>query len=226
MKRLEKLTILYVEDEERLIGNYAPFLKDHCKSLYIARNGEEAYRIYKYNRPNIILLDMNIPKMSGVELAKTIRKEDDFSTVLIAFTAYSDKKILLELIDLNLLSYLIKPVNRSDLIGTLLKAAEKVYGSQQIVLPFDCSWDSRSQTLYHFEKQINLTKRERYFFDLLIKKNGVPCSDDEIFLHVWSDKYDESMTNSSIRTLVKNLRKKLPDGLIKNQYSVGYKLEF
>ena len=224
MKRLEKLTILYVEDEEQLIDSYSPFLRECCQVLYVARDGEEAYNIYKEYKPNIILLDMYIPKMSGIELAKKIRI-DDYTTVLIAFTAYSDKKTLLELIDLHLLSYLVKPVSRSELIQSLIKASEKVYRKQQVNLAFDCSWDIKSQTLYHYEKQINLTKRERSFFDLLIKKHGVPCGEDEIILTVWSDRYDESITNTSIRTLVKNLRKKIPFELIKNQYGVGYKLE-
>lgn len=224
MKRLERLTILYVEDEEQLIRSYAPFLREYCQTLYVARDGEEAYRIYKDKKPNIILLDMYIPKMSGMELAKKIRK-DDYTTVLIAFTAHSDKKILLELIDLHLLSYLVKPVSRSKLIGTLVKAGEKIYGEQQIHLSSSCSWDSKSKTLYSKENQISLTKRERSFFDLLIKKQGAPCGEDEIILSVWNDKYDDTITNTSIRTLVKNLRKKVPSDLIKNQYGVGYKLE-
>ena len=224
MKRLEKLTILYVEDEEQIISSYAPFLRELCQTLYIARDGEEAYRIYTERKPNIILLDMYIPKMSGMELAKIIRR-DDYTTILIAFTAYSDKKILLELIDLHLLSYLIKPVSRSKLIGVLVRAGEKIYGEQQISLSSNCSWDSKSKTLYCKDNQISLTKRERSFFDLLIRKQGVPSGEDEIILSVWSDKYDESITNTSIRTLVKNLRKKIPSDLIKNQYGVGYKLE-
>ncbi|NEW60516.1 response regulator transcription factor [Sulfurovum sp. bin170] len=224
MKRLGKMTILYVEDEEQLIRNYAPFLEEHCQSLYIARDGEEAYRIYREYRPNIILLDIYIPKMSGVELARKIRV-DDYTTVLIAFTAHSDRKTLLEFIDLHLLSYLVKPVSRSVLISALVKAAQKVYGEHQVNLPFNCSWDSKSQTLYHDREQVSLTKRERSFFDLMIKKQGVPCADDEIILNVWSDKYDEAITNTSIRTLIKNLRKKVPTKLIKNQYGVGYKLE-
>ena len=224
MKRLEKLTILYVEDEEQLISSYAPFLKEYCQTLYIARDGEEAYNIYNERKPNILLLDMYLPKISGMELAKKIRK-DDFKTILIAFTAYSDRRTLLELIDLHILSYLVKPVSRSDLINSLVKAGEKIYGEQQIALPYNCSWDNKSQTLYHNAEQINLTRRERSFFSLLIKKQGVPCGENEIIVNVWSDRYDENITNTSIRTLVKNLRKKIPPKLIKNQYGVGYKLE-
>jgi len=224
LKRLEKLTILYVEDEESLVENYAPFLKEHCHALYIANDGAEAYRKYREHKPNIILLDMYIPKMSGVELAKKIR-DSDSSTVLIAFTGYSDRQILMELIDLSFLSYLVKPVSRSKLIESLVKAAQKINNGQLVHLPFNCSWDSKSKSLFYNDKQISLTKRETKFFDLIVMKQGVPSSDEEIILHVWSDKYDKNITNTSIRTLVKNLRKKVPQGLIKSQYGLGYKLE-
>jgi DNA-binding response OmpR family regulator len=224
LKRLSKLTILYVEDEEPLISAYAPFLREYCQTLYVARDGEEAYHIYKDRKPNIVLLDMYIPKISGMELAKKIRI-DDYTTILIAFTAYSDRKTLLSLIDLHILSYLVKPVSRSQLISALVRAGEKIYGEQQVYLSSNCLWDSKSKTLYCNDNQIPLTRRERSFFDLLIQKQGVPCGEDEIILNVWSDKYDDSITNTSIRTLVKNLRKKVPYDLIKNQYGVGYKLK-
>jgi DNA-binding response OmpR family regulator len=225
LKRLEKITILYVEDEEKLIKSYAPFLKEYCQSLYIARNGQDAYQLYRNHRPNIILFDIYLPKMNGVELAKKIRREDS-ETTLIALTAYSDRKILLELIDLHLLGYLIKPVGRSALIGTLVKAAERINARQQMILPYGCSWDAKSNTLFYEDTPIALTKREMSFISLMLKKQGTPSSEEEIFFHVWSDKYHEGgVTNTSIRTLVKNLRKKLPRGLIKSQYGLGYKIE-
>ncbi|MCH9739264.1 MAG: response regulator [Epsilonproteobacteria bacterium] len=221
---MKKLTILYVEDEERLIESYAPFLEGHCETLHVARDGEEAYDLYKEHRPNIILLDIYTPKMNGIELAKKIR-EDDYSTILIAFTGHSDQKTLLELVDLYFLSYLIKPVSRTKLVEALVKASEKIEGAKQVHLPHNCSWDARSKTLFHGDQQISLTKRESYFFDLLVKKKGIPSNEDEILFHVWGDKFDKTIANTSIRTLVKNLRKKLPDGLVKNQYGLGYKID-
>jgi len=60
----------------------------------------------------------------------------------------------------------------------------------------------------------------------LVEKNGAACCDDAIFFYVWGDEFDKTITNASIRTLVKNLRKKIPKDLIKNQYGVGYKINF
>ncbi len=222
---LNNLNILYVEDEESIINTYSYFLEESCKELFIARDGEEAYRIYQNNKIHLIIMDLLIPKISGIELAKKIRAEDD-STPMIALTAHSDREILLDIVDLNFSSYLIKPVLRSDLRNALEKISKKLEGGRSLILPYDCSWDAKSKTLFWNEETVFLTRRELKLFELLVEKNGAPCSDDEIFFYVWGNDFDKIITNSSIRTLVKNLRKKIPTELIKNQYGVGYKINF
>ncbi len=225
MKILKNLNILYVEDEDAIIDKYAYFLKELFREVHIARDGEEAFYLYEENNIHIILLDLLIPKLNGINLAKKIRKIDD-NVALIALTAHSDREILLDIIDLNFSSYLIKPVGRSDLMNALLKVSKKLDSSKNIPLPCDCSWDDKSKTLFCGEDTVSLTKRESKLFELLVAKAGVPCSDDEIFFYVWGDDFNKVVTNSSIRTLVKNLRKKIPQDLIKNQYGVGYKINF
>lgn len=225
MKVLKNLNILYVEDEDAIIEKYTYFLEESCRTVFIAKDGEEAYRIYKENKIHLIIMDLLIPKLNGINLAKKIRKEDD-SVALIALTAHSDREILLDIVDLNFSSYLIKPVGRTDLMQALLRVSKKVDGGRNIPLPCDCSWDGKSKTLFWNDATVTLTRRESKLFELLVEKAGNPCSDDEIFFYVWGDEFNKIVTNSSIRTLVKNLRKKIPADLIKNQYGVGYKINF
>jgi len=225
MKILKNLNILYVEDEETIIEKYSYFLEECCRNLYIARDGEEAYALYKENKIHLVIMDLLIPKLNGIALARKIRQEDD-NIAMIALTAHSDREILLDVVDLNFSSYLIKPVGRTDLMQALLRISKKVDGGRNIPLPCDCSWDAKSKTLFCNEVSVFLTRRELKLFELLVEKSGTPCSDDEIFFYVWGDEFDKVITNSSIRTLVKNLRKKIPVDLIKNQYGVGYKISF
>ena len=225
MKVLKNLNILYVEDEDAIIEKYTYFLEESCRSVFIARDGEEAYRIYKENKIHLIIMDLLIPKLNGINLAKKIRQEDD-SVALIALTAHSDREILLDIVDLNFSSYLIKPVGRTDLMQALLRVSKKVDGGRNVLLPYDCSWDGKSKMLFWNDNAVTLTRRETKLFELLVEKAGNPCSDDEIFFYVWGDEFNKIVTNSSIRTLVKNLRKKIPTDLIKNQYGVGYKINF
>lgn len=225
MKTLKNLTILYVEDEETIIEKYAYFLSECCQTLHLARDGEEAYKLYKEHKPQLVVMDLQIPKLNGMGLAKKIRDEND-EVQLIALTAYSDREILLDIVDLSFSSYLIKPVGRGDLMKALLKVAKKIDKGHNIHLPYGCVWDDKSKTLFWDDQSVLLTKRELKLCELLVDKHGAACSDDEIFFYVWGDEFDKTITNASIRTLVKNLRKKIPKDLIKNQYGVGYKINF
>ena len=226
LKRLKNLTILYVENEEEVLEKYLPFLETHCQKLYIASEGKSAFKIYQDKKPHIVLMDLFISKFDGITLAKKIREEGDDVTFLIALTNHADRETLLEIVDLHFSSYLVKPIDGVALLSALLKISKELESAEMLSLAYGCSWDSQSRRLFWNNKYIALTKREQKLFELFIDKNGTACSDDEIFFYVWEDDFDRSVTNDSIRTLIKNLRKKIPKKLIKNQYGVGYKLTF
>jgi len=221
---LKKINVLFVEDEESILEKYSPFLETYCKSLYTARDGEEAYEVYKDKSPNVILMDLYMPKCTGIELAKKIREEDN-SVAFIALSAHSDRETLLDIVDLHFSSYLTKPVNRTELLEALKKSADRLSSRVIVKLPLNHYWDGKSRTLFKGDLQIPLTKREQKLFELLVEKDGEACGDEDILYHVWENEFDKNVTNTSIRTLVKNLRKKIPKELIKNQYGVGYKID-
>lgn len=223
MKILKKLSILYVENNTIILDKYSPILKSNCDTLYIANNGKEAYLIYKEKKPHLIVMDLYASQIDGVTLAKKIREEDN-TTYLIALTHYVGRELLLEIVNLHFSSYLIKPVNKSELLNALQKVSKKISKKKITYLMENCFWNSNTKSLFYQDKQIFLTKREQKLFQLLIEKNGMPSSDDEIFFYVWENDFDKTVTNASIRTLIKNLRKKIPIGLIKNVYGVGYKI--
>lgn len=225
MQILKKLIILYVESKQDIIDRYSPILKSSCDKLYIARSGEEAYRLYKEVMPNIVIMDLTVSKLNNnIPLAKKIREDDD-NTILVALSDYPTKETLLEIVNLNFSNYLVKPVDAIKLKKTLFEISKKINNGKIIYLKHNCMWNSASKTLFYKNEPIFLTKREQKLFELLVKKNGVVCSDEEIFFYVWEDEFDKTVTNASIRTLIKNLRKKIPKDLIKNQYGVGYKLD-
>ena len=223
MRILKKLIILYVENRKEILDRYSPLLKSHCDILYIAHSAEEAYRVYREKRPHIIVMDLYISKLGDVTLAKKIREEDE-NISFIALTDYATREILLEIVNLNFSSYLVKPVDDFKLKNALLKISKKLNRENITYLTENCSWNGSTKTLFVKDKPIFLTKREQKLLELLIGKNGTTCGDDEIFFYVWEDDFDKTVTNSSIRTLIKNLRKKIPKGLIENQYGVGYKI--
>jgi DNA-binding response OmpR family regulator len=223
LRKLEKLTVLYVENEKLYLEKYSSFLEKHCGKLYIAYNAKEAYRLYLEKKPDIIVMDLFVAKVDGVTLATKVR-EHDYVTYLIALTEHADRETLLEIVDLHFFSYIIKSVDRVELLNTLLKISKKVESGKIIYLAKNCTWDTKNRVLFYNKEQVVLTKKEQKLMELLIEKNGDACSDDEIFFYVWKDEFDRTVTNASIRTLVKNLRKKIPKNLIVNEYGVGYKI--
>ena len=223
MRILKKLTILYVENDAVILDKYLPILKSNCETLYIANSGKEAWSIYTKQKPHIIVMDLYISQIDGVTIAKKIREEDN-KTCFIALTNYANRELLLEIVNLNFASYLVKPVEKSELIKALQKVSKRISKRKITYLKENCYWDNSSKSFFYQNKQIFLTKKEQKLIQLLIKKRGNPASDDEIFFYVWEYEFDKTVTNSSIRTLIKNLRKKIPTGLIENVYGVGYKI--
>ncbi len=224
MKILKKLIILYVEKRKDIIERYLPILESNCDKVYIATNGEEALYLYEKVKPHIIIMDLYVCQFKGETIAKRIREHDD-SVAFIALTDYATRDILLEIVNLNFSSYLVKPVDELKLKKALLKVSKKIQNGKIVYLKYNCSWNSSTKTFFYNNEPVFLTKRERKLLKLLIDKNGSPCSDDEIYFAVWADDFDKTVTNASIRTLIKNLRKKIPRELIENQYGVGYKIK-
>jgi len=223
LRILKKLIILYIENKKQILDRYSPLLKSNCDILYITNSAEEAYRVYKEKRPHIIVMDLYVARLGGETIAKKIREEDE-NTAFIALTDYANREILLEIVNLNFSSYLVKPVDDFKLLNALLKISNKINKEKITYLTKNCSWNSSSKTLFFKDEALFLTKREQKLLELLIEKNGTACNDDEIFFYVWENDFDKTVTNASIRTLIKNLRKKIPRGLIENQYGVGYKI--
>ena len=223
MRKLEKLTVLYVENDKRYLEKYIPFLEEHCSKLYVTNNSQDAYSLYIDKQPDIIIMDLFVAKFNGTTLAKEVR-EIEYRTYLIALTKHATREMLLEIVDLHFSSYIIKSFDRSELLKALLKISKQLESNKITYLKENCFWSSRSRRLFYKNEEVVLTKKEQKLFELLLERDGKACSDDEIFFYVWEDEFDRTVTNESIRTLVKNLRKKIPKDIIENQYGVGYKM--
>jgi YesN/AraC family two-component response regulator len=118
---LKNLTILYVEDEEMIRQNAVEYLSRICGNVLEAENGIEALEVYKKHQPDIIISDIKMPKMNGLELAERIRKEDKETPIIIA-TAHTQTDYLLKAVELQLVKYIVKPINSTKLKEALQMA--------------------------------------------------------------------------------------------------------
>jgi len=220
-------SVLYVEDEEEIRKNYLTFLKHYFFEVYEAADGEVAYKLYREKKPHIMIVDINIPKLNGIDLLKKIRKVDHTTKVII-LTAHDNKELLLEAVDLKLTKYLVKPISRSALKEALNTTVEElakftVHANTLMNLKENFTWDATREKLEHNSIDVALTKQERKLFGYLIKNRTQVCKIEAIIFEIWSE-YNEGNL-SSLKTIIKNLRKKLPQESIKNIFGVGYQLD-
>ncbi len=219
-------SILFVEDEKPIRQNYVTYLKLLFKNVYEAGDGEEGYAIYKQKKPDIMIVDINMPKMNGLQLLEKIRK-NDHQTKAVMLTAHTDTDFLLKASALKLNSYLTKPIDRNALKQTLHETVKELqkYTIQKkdiIDLKQNYSWDIANEILYRFNEEVALTPKEKKLLSLLLSTLSKTFTYEEISIYVWG--YEETGSQDSIKTLVKKIRKKLPDGLIKNVFGTGFKI--
>lgn len=121
-------SILYVEDEKNVQEELAEVLEHFCEKLYVADNGEEGLELFKKYHPEIVITDIKMPVMNGIQMAKIIRELN--SEIQIIFTtAFSDAEYMQEAISLHADGYVIKPINL-DLLEEKIEKSIKIYRLQ------------------------------------------------------------------------------------------------
>ena len=218
-KKFSNLTILYVEDEAMIRQNAVEYLGRICKHVFEAEDGFQALQCYHDNKPDIIISDIKMPRMNGLEMARKIRQNDKNTPIIIA-TAHTETSYLLQAVELQLIKYIIKPITSSKLKNALSLAYEYLGQNNIIVLAKGTIYDTLNKTLIIDDMLVKLTKNEHLLLDLLAKNHQRAVSYQEIENLIWSD---EGMSIDSLRSLIRSLRKKLQGDFIENVSGVGYR---
>ncbi|QKF67732.1 two-component system response regulator [Arcobacter venerupis] len=220
LKELKDVSILCVEDDDGIRQTIVSTLKYYFDDVYEAKDGNEAYELYEYYKPKIVLSDIQMKDCDGVELVKRIRKNDS-ETMIIMLTAYSNEEYLMELINLNINHYILKPLNLKKLNIALEKYLNKTM--KPIVLCNDLILDiQKRELIYKNNEIIPLRKREKDFLELLYEKRSSILKYEEIEFQLWNDK---EMTTHALKSFIKELRHKIPVNVIKNIPQEGYTLQ-
>ncbi|MEA2099367.1 MAG: diguanylate cyclase [Campylobacterota bacterium] len=123
---MNNLSLLYAEDDEETLEDTLFFLDGCCPTIYTATDGVDALKIYNESKVDIILLDINMPNMSGLDVLREIRKKDD-KTQVVLISANSDSQTFVKAINLGISGYIIKPYNPKELKEMITKIAEKKF---------------------------------------------------------------------------------------------------
>ncbi len=219
---LKNLTVLLVEnnsDSKKIIYD---ILIDNFEKVITAQNGDEGLKKFKKYNPNIVITDVFMPIIDGLDMAKCI-KEISIDTPIIILSTHCEKETLLKAIDVGIDKFLIKPIMPGDFLETIENVAKnKIETTNIIKIGNGYSFNKIKRVLIREGVEISLTKKELAFVSLLIKRFGTLVLHDEIKSVVW---VGESVTEAAIRTFVKRVRDKVGSSFIKNVPGLGYKIE-
>ena len=221
-KILNNLTVLIVENEGDGKKIVQEVMRDKFEKVITAQNGDEGLKKFKKYNPNMVITDVFMPIMNGLDMAKSI-KEISKDTPIIVFSTNSEKETLLKAIDVGIDKYVLKPIDLDDFLVTLENVAKnKIETANIIQVTNGYSFNKIKRVLIRDGVEISLTKKELAFISLLIKRLGTLVLHDEIKNVVW---VGESVTEAALRTFVKRVRDKVGSNFIKNVPGLGYKID-
>jgi phosphoserine phosphatase RsbU/P len=125
------VSVLYVEDEPLTRAVFARILERIVSNLYQAENGEEGLELFKMHRPDIVISDIRMPVMDGIEMSRRIKSLESNCKIILT-TAHSDASVLLNSIDAGIDKYILKPVDVEILFSALESCAETVMLERKI----------------------------------------------------------------------------------------------
>ena len=229
---MNKLQILVVEDDAPVRNLITTTLKAHDYKHIIAENGEEAIRQASTCNPNIVLLDLGLPDMDGVEVIKKIRTWSNMPIIVISARSEDSDKI--EALDNGADDYLTKPFSVEELLARLRVTGRRlammqanVGTNESVFTNGKLKIDYAAGCAFIDEEELHLTPIEYKLLCLMSKNVGKVLTHTFITQKVWGSSWDNDV--ASLRVFMATLRKKLeaaPDSpqYIQTHIGVGYRM--
>lgn len=220
------MRVLIVEDEKHIYSPLKEGLEGNNYAVDIAIDGEEGLSMAQSNEYDVIILDLNLPKIDGIEVCQILRKEKN-NTPIIMLTARSQLDNKIEGLEIGADDYMTKPFSFKELLlrlNNLIKRSKTEI--DDILKVADIELDSIKRSVCKAEQEVELNKKEFGILEYLMRNKGNVVSQEELIEHVWSsDEVD--MFSNTIRTQILNLRNKVdPEReIIMTVKGVGYKVE-
>lgn len=218
--------ILLVDDEADILEMVKYNLEKEGYEVYTAGNGREAIEAAKKYKPELILLDVMMPEMDGVEACMSLREMDDFKNTIIAFlTARGEDYSQIAGFESGADDYITKPIKPRVLVSrvkALLRrgSVAETAAPQQVA---GISIDRERYIVYKDGEELSLPKKEFELLALLLSKPGKVFTRESIMNDVWGNEI--VVGDRTIDVHIRKLREKLGEDLIKTVKGVGYKLD-
>jgi len=216
--------ILLLEDDQLFSESLEDFLSEEGFNVDIACDGHEALDKNFENNYDLYLLDINVPKLNGLDLLKELRLSGD-NTPSIFLTSYKDKETLQEGFEAGADDYIVKPLDLDELllrIKALLKRCGKQI--QNIHLSSELVFNPNSKRLLCNDVDVQIPAKVIDLLELCIENRGSIINKEMIVQKLWNT--SEEHSEGSIRVYINNLKKILGKDSIVNIKGIGYKVEF
>lgn len=227
---MDSAKILVVDDEPDILEFLKYNLEKEGYEVVTANNGEEGISKAKQEKPDLIILDIMMPVMDGVEVCRQLRTSPEFDHTVITFlTAREEDYSQIAALDVGGDDYITKPIRPRVFISrvkALLRRSERVDESpeDEVINIGGLIIDKERVSVTKGEEVIALAKKEFELLQLLVSKPGKVFSREEIFNKVWGT--DVIVGNRTIDVHIRKLREKIGGHYIKTIKGIGYKFEF
>ena len=219
--------VLLVDDEPDILELLRYNLEREGLKVLVANNGKDAVKIAKTERPDLVVLDIMMPGMDGVEVCTTLRALPEFKHTLITFlTARGEDYSQIAGFDAGADDYITKPVRPKVFVSkvkALLKRSTGERSETQILESNGIKIDLERVLVYKGKEEIQLPKKEFELLVLLMSKPGKVFKRDEIYSHIWGS--DLFVGERTIEVHIRKLREKIGDERIKTVKGIGYKYD-
>lgn len=221
-KRIIK--ILLVDDEPDILEIVSYNLRQESYEVYTAENGKEALKIAEKVRPHLIVLDVMMPVMDGIEACKRIRKNKILKDTLVTFlTARAEDYAQIKALEAGGDDYINKPIKPKLLLSKIKSLLRRVEEVEQVdLLEFDSlSINKLTHEVLYQGEEINLPKKEFELLCLMASHPDKVFTREEILEKVWGP--DVVVSDRTIDVRIRKLRKNLGDERFETIKGVGYK---
>ena len=217
--------ILIVDDEKDILEFLSYNLKKEGFSIYTASDGSEGLKKTKKIKPDLIIVDLMMPKMNGIEMCENIRDDKKLSNVIILFlTARSEDYTQIAALDSGADDFIKKPIKPKLLISKVKSIMRRFSLNKNLknYIHKDVELDIEKYSVKIKGDIINLARKEFDLLKLLINQPGKVYTREEIFNDVWGN--DIHVVDRTIDVHINRLRDKLGQKFIETVKGIGYKI--
>jgi len=219
--------ILIIEDEPSFVKLLVDVLEKENFSVSSAMSAEKGIRKIKTSKPELLILDWNLPNMSGLDMCKLLKADIETKSIpIIMLTVKSDETDVVLGLEMGADDYIIKPFRPKELVARVRKTLRRDESTGNILKDDELLLNLEKHVVILHKKELDLRPKEYELLLLFLKKRGKLLTKKEIMKQVWKQEYFE--TTRTVENTIISLRKKL--GIygkkIETVEGVGYRYNF